>query len=332
MSRRYVLTVVPLLVMATSLSPVRAQWTFLGIDDCSGADTACSAGATPDPSLCNDATTGTTAVCWDGVTHSNGIGCGSSAWCTYKSVSAPSCMGGARPGYLYECTAPTASPTMTPTETPSTTASETATETPTPTPTETSTATPTATLAAGCPAVPASCLSAGKNGLSIKTSTDSSKDKFSWKWKKGTTQMMQADLGDPVNGNPFYSLCVYDYTGGSPALVMGANVAPGGACGTVPCWRAISDQGWAYKNASGNSEGVTAVKFKGGAAGKPYLQVAGRGAGLPLPFPISPTAFFAQDPLVTVQFHSGPATCFSTSFPPSGTKKNTGTQFKAADP
>jgi hypothetical protein len=92
------------LMMSVGSAP--AQWVLLGVDDCTGGDTGCSAGATPDPIMCDGNTSGTTAVCWDGVTYSNGIGCGSSAWCTYKSVPAPLCTGGSHPGQVYECTAP----------------------------------------------------------------------------------------------------------------------------------------------------------------------------------------------------------------------------------
>src|SRR5215470_7659788 len=102
------------LALAGPSTPAAAQWAQQRIGDCPGSDTACTMGATPDPSLCNATTSGTTAVCWDGVTYSNGAPCGSSAWCTYKSIDAPSCTGGASPGYLYECVGPTPTPTDTP--------------------------------------------------------------------------------------------------------------------------------------------------------------------------------------------------------------------------
>lgn len=111
-NRHFRKAILVLLGLMISANAARAQWVALGIDDCFGADTACSAGATPDPLLCNGDASGTTAVCWDGVTYSNGIGCSSSAWCTYKAVAAPMCTGGSNLGYVYECTAPTSTPTV----------------------------------------------------------------------------------------------------------------------------------------------------------------------------------------------------------------------------
>ena len=181
--------------------------------------------------------------------------------------------------------------------------------------------------------MPATCLSAGKNGLSIKTNSDSGKDKFLWKWQTGSLSAAQGDFGDPVNGSPVYTLCVYDSTGGSPVFAMGLNVGSGGTCDGKPCWKAISDKGWSYKNKTGSAAGITKVKFKSGAAGKPSLFVAGRGAALPLPAPVSATEFFDQDSSVTVQLHgSAPAMCWSSTFAPSATKKNDAATFKALAP
>jgi hypothetical protein len=88
---------------APATCPGDTGWVEYAIDDCSSFDTGCSAGAFPDPSQCNGGTAGTTAVCWDGVTYSNGVGCSSTAWCTYKNISTASCTGGANPGVVYTC-------------------------------------------------------------------------------------------------------------------------------------------------------------------------------------------------------------------------------------
>jgi hypothetical protein len=73
------------------------SWQPLGIGDCPGRDVAGSAGPRPDPSKCDAAFAGNTAVCW-----TNG--------CTYKSVATAACTGGANPGQMYTCAAAAAAP------------------------------------------------------------------------------------------------------------------------------------------------------------------------------------------------------------------------------
>jgi len=141
---------------------------------------------------------------------------------------------------------------------------------------------------------------------------------------------MQGDFGDPVNGTPSYTLCLYDQSGGTPVFKMEAGIAAGGTCPTKPCWKAIFDKAYGDRNKDGNDGGITKVAFKGGDAGKPSLQVAGKGISLPLPAPISGSEFFDQDTAVIVQLHSSsPVACWSSTFDGSSTKKNDGVQFKA---
>lgn len=79
-----------------------------------------------------------------------------------------------------------------------------------------------------------------------------------------------------------------------------------------------------------NADGITKVALKGGSASKPTVLVKGTGAGLPLPATLSGSEFFDQDTEVIVQLHpSTPDSCWTSSFGPLSTKKNTGTQFKA---
>src|SRR5262249_27131858 len=97
-----------------------------------------------------------------------------------------------------------------------------------------------------------------------------------------------------------------------------------------PCWKAVRDLGWAYKNRTGNVYGITKVQLKGGTAGKPQVQVQAKGSSFPMPVPISASEFFDQDPAVIVQLHSSsPAACWSSIFDGSTTKKNDGVEFKA---
>ena len=183
-----------------------------------------------------------------------------------------------------------------------------------------------------CPQVPSStCFNATKSSVLFKGDTDTTKQKFTWKWLKGMVQLGRTDFGDPVNGSTNYKLCVYDETGGTPVFKMGASIANGGTCGAKPCWKAVSTKGWAYKDKVGKADGITKVQLKGGKPGRPLVQAQGKGASLPMPAPVSGTEFFDQDPAVIVQLHnSSSPNCWSSTFDSS--KKNDGTQFKAVSP
>jgi hypothetical protein len=225
----------------------------------------------------------------------------------------------------------TATRTSVATGTATATLTSTATDTQTATPTSTPTLTPTATLAAGCPAVPASCYAAAKNSVSFDA--DPTKRTFSWKWTKGTAQLTQSDFGDPLSGGTSYTVCVYDQAGGAPVFKMGAAIAAGNSCGTRACWKTISKKGWGFKNNTGNADGITRAQLKGGPAGHPQVQVWGRGVNLPMPVPITGTQFFAQDTAVIVQlYRNDAASCWSSTFDASSTKKNDGAQFRAMTP
>lgn len=227
----------------------------------------------------------------------------------------------------------TSTATWTATSTATSTATRTSTETPTITPTLPATPSPTATLPAGCPATPLVCRDAGKSSVTLSYASDVTKRKFAWKWGKGVLPSVQADFGDPVNDSSSYSLCMYDESVSVPTLVMGLAVEAQGTCDDDPCWKANRDKGWAYKNKAGNGVGVTKVAFKGGEAGKPSLQVAGKGASLALPTPRSGTEYLDLDTRVVVQFHAGsPANCWQSIFSLTGQKKNDGETFKAVAP
>jgi len=80
---------------ATQLAMV---WQEIGTGDCTGQDVNFTDGATPDPNL---AAAGLIAVCWDGQTYING-GEPGKVFCTYKSVTADQCVGGANIGVMYQ--------------------------------------------------------------------------------------------------------------------------------------------------------------------------------------------------------------------------------------
>ena len=87
------------------------------------------------------------------------------------------------------------------------------------------------------------------------------------------------------------------------------------------------------RNALDRRDGVVGLKFKGGDAGKPSLQLAGKGAALPLPAPVSGSQYFDHDTEVIVQLHASiPDDCWSSTFGPLSAKKNDGIQFRAKTP
>ena len=83
---------------AKQSTPAVAQWVRVGIGGCEGGDVGRSDGPEPQAAMCNRPWL--TAVCWDGETHSNLNG--GRPWCTYKTIPASQCTGGAR-GVVYTC-------------------------------------------------------------------------------------------------------------------------------------------------------------------------------------------------------------------------------------
>ncbi|HYD50207.1 MAG TPA: hypothetical protein VEB21_17750 [Terriglobales bacterium] len=181
-----------------------------------------------------------------------------------------------------------------------------------------------------CPATPDACAAAGKSTLAVKRAAAPAKSKLSWKWSKGEVAASQASFGDPVAGSSNYVLCVYDQDVDVPSLKLQLDLAGGGACGSKPCWKAVRERGWSFRDKSGSQQGLIKLNFKGGIAGKPSLTVAAKGANLPLPEPALPGRYFDQDAAVTIQLHDTTLDrCWSSSFDTTDTKKNDGVQFKA---
>jgi cysteine-rich repeat protein len=144
-------------------------------------------------------------------------------------------------------------------------------------------------------------------------------NKITWKWKGGPATVV-ADFGAP-DTTTTYHFCVYDQTAGTPSLVMGMTVPPGGTCGTKPCWKALKT-GFLYKDKLLAAQGVAQITLKGNVVpGKAKLQVKGKGATLPVP--LLP---FAQDPSVIMQLGTNGGVCWSTTFAPPASK-NLNTQF-----
>ncbi|HEY3450023.1 MAG TPA: hypothetical protein VGK67_26965 [Myxococcales bacterium] len=76
-------------------------WRFTRLDDCEAGEIGTSRGEDPSPEMCNEATVGEAAVCWDDKHHKHHKK--KHASCSYKRASAASCYGGDHPGTLFEC-------------------------------------------------------------------------------------------------------------------------------------------------------------------------------------------------------------------------------------
>jgi hypothetical protein len=182
-------------------------------------------------------------------------------------------------------------------------------------------------IAAGCEAAPlAGCRQAGKSILVLKDNTDDSKDKLVYKWLKGAIPSVQADYADPVT-TADYTLCVY--TGASDTLVAEAAVPPNNLCAGVPCWKAISDKGYKFKDKAGTNDGVTKVILKSNSnPGKSKALVKGKGTGLP-DFPAASNPALDLDLPVLVQLvNEDNGNCFESEFDTGDIKKNVPGKFK----
>jgi hypothetical protein len=173
----------------------------------------------------------------------------------------------------------------------------------------------------------------GKSSLQIKNDAVAAKDSVRWKWTYGVATAL-GDFKMPDTGSATYRLCIYDGSLATQPLFE-ADIAAGGVvsiCGTKPCWKAIGTSGFKYANKDGNSDDITAVRFKAGIGGKAQVQVRGKGALL------SPPATDALVTDVVVQLlidDGGTVECFKTAFPGSsgaGGVTQDDTQFKAKGP
>ena len=173
-----------------------------------------------------------------------------------------------------------------------------------------------------CPPAPsAGCRAASKASLTIADSIDDTRDAVRWSWKDGATTDL-ADFADPVSGSADYALCMYDGSG-SPQPLFEAVIAPGGTCGTRPCWKPSGSAGFEYDNQAGR---ISKVKLRAGVAGRAQVAISGRGAAVAPPNP-------ALTLPVTVEFlvRNGPTTtCFATPF--TAARQNDDQGFRASVP
>ena len=184
--------------------------------------------------------------------------------------------------------------------------------------------TTTTTLPSACASMPEmGCLDGEGASFQIKDSDDDTKDQIKWKLKKGDG-FAQNVLGNPATTRA-YSLCIYDETGGVPALVGTITIDPNAN------WEDKSPKGFSYKDKTGTEDGVTKASLKPGATTKSSVSVSAKGTAIPMPLHYSLTEIFNVDTAVTVQLvNDETSLCWTSEF--TTVKANTAEQFKASAP
>lgn len=125
---------------------------------------------------------------------------------------------------------------------------------------------------------------------------------------------MPAAFGDPSSATG-YAFCVYSSTGGTPALVLHANVPPAGTCEGVPCWTSLNRGavvGFRYGDALDRSQdGISRITLRASTKTNAAMsiQVQGFGPNLPVSTPID-GHLLNEDPNVIVQLVTSEGACW----------------------
>jgi len=190
--------------------------------------------------------------------------------------------------------------------------------------TTTSTTTTTVPFSLACASVPVGgCLNAAKASFLVKDKGGADKDQLKWKLSK-VGSFAQAHLGDPA-ATTNYTVCIYDETATTPALVGSLTIAPNAG------WDDKDPKGFKYKDKTGVEDGVTGGQLKTSDSDKGRVQIKAKGSTISWPIPFDMAEYFDQDTDVTVQLvNSTTATCWTSEFQTN--TKNTAELFKAKAP
>jgi len=161
---------------------------------------------------------------------------------------------------------------------------------------------------APCPATPlAACrkpTTRGRSLVLLKDQTPDALDTLLWKWT-GAVATAKADFGDPVTTTN-YQLCLYDRTGGTPTLRLGAAAPTGGTCGARPCWTGVAT-GFLYVDPALTPDGLATISLRAAGTSGAKLSIQGKGTNLPLSgLPLTPP--------VTVQLSAGSGLCWDAVY------------------
>jgi cysteine-rich repeat protein len=179
-----------------------------------------------------------------------------------------------------------------------------------------------------CATAPApGCVAAGAATLAIDE-RKAGAEKLSLAMKRLADRVDLHELGDPLSGSTRYAICVY-----GQGLAVDVRLDRAGAtCGTKPCWKETGLTGYAYADPLGAAEGVTAVKLKGGLAGKGAISVAGANDAKKgeTSLATGAAAALAGATSATAQVLASDGECFEADL--ATVKKAAGGQFKAKAP
>jgi hypothetical protein len=168
-----------------------------------------------------------------------------------------------------------------------------------------------------CSSGPLACKASGVTRLTIRNNSDDRHDQMQFTWGLGE-ETTAGDVGNPTLDTQ-YAVCVWDYVGGTPTLVMEMAAPPGGNCFGRPCWVPIgTDGGFRYNDFGLLPNGIQQLKVRTGRLGKARVSVKARGTELP-----DPPMPFQQNPLITVQVINSLGNCWGADYV-SPARTNTG--------
>lgn len=170
-----------------------------------------------------------------------------------------------------------------------------------------------------CSTTPRTCKTPGRSRFVLAKRAPKRDDHLVFKWLAGDATTL-AELGQPAV-DTLYAVCVWDYAGGTPALVMAMLASPDPACDGQSCWRSIRGSAMRYRNKQHGPDGLADIFVKTGSPGKTKVVVDGLGAALP-----DPPMPFGQEPKITVQVVNSLGTCWSTDYS-SAAKVNTASKL-----
>jgi len=176
-----------------------------------------------------------------------------------------------------------------------------------------------------CAAAPVDDCVSPQKGILLVNEKKPGKGKLKVGLNKLTEAVSQSDFGGPVDGDTIYTVCVYD---DADSLVGQMRVDRAQEnCGpkSKPCWTAISDQGYKYKDPDTTADGILSIVAKGGDAGKGKVIAVGTSKAGKLPTGIA--AALLNNTKATVQVVSSDAACFGVTT--DQVKKADGLLFKA---
>ena len=161
-------------------------------------------------------------------------------------------------------------------------------------------------------------IQSNKSVLTVKDKGNNKKDTVLWKWLKGEA-LNVTDFGSPLTADN-YSLCIYDESGATPQLLLGATAPAGRTCGKNPCWKTPTKKSIKFKNALRTDDGIDTITLTAGAAGKAQTVVSMQGIALKMPhLPLNVP--------LRAQLQASNGQCWDTHF--STFRKNLSDQFDA---